>query len=291
MIPKNGYTGNSDSGKNDPLNRFIHGSVTWKKSKEEVWKNILSSIDEPVQRKINFSGRFFFRYAAAALILLLLGFTSFLRFYSKTYTTEYGQQLEIILPDGSKTNLNAGTTIKYMPYWWKFSRKVELEGEAFFDVTKGDKLEIISKQGKTIVLGTSINILSFNNTYEVTCINGIVKVVAASSKDEVILKENQKAFLARSGMLEIEKRTDTKESTAWTRGEFYFTSVPLNEVFKKIEKSYGIKIKYSNQEKLIYTGYFKKDNNVENVLNLVCMAFGIKFEKISDCVYQISNNE
>ena len=60
MIPKNGYTGNSDSGKNDPLNRFIHGSVTWKKSKEEVWKNILSSIDEPFKGKLTFQAVSFF---------------------------------------------------------------------------------------------------------------------------------------------------------------------------------------------------------------------------------------
>ena len=81
------------------------------------------------------------------------------------------------------------------------------------------------------------------------------------------------------------------ESTAWTRGEFYFTAAPLSEVFRKIELSYGIKINYKEKDKSTYTGYFKKDDNADNVLNLVCLAFGIKFEEISEGVYQITRDE
>ncbi len=290
MTSKKGYTKNNANGKNEPFNRFIHGNIPWKKSKEEVWENILSTINKPLEKKTKTPVLIFVRYAAAASIIMLLGLSSFLGFYSKTFTTKPGQELDITFPDGSKTKLHAESTIKYNPYWWKFSRKAELKGEAFFVVTKGNKFEIKSKQGKTIVLGTSFNILSDDDTYEVTCINGMLKVIAALTKDEVILKQNQKALLDKSGMLEIKTNTNIKKATDWTRQEFSFTSSPLEDVFRKIEASYGITIKYTIKEKLIYTGYFKKDNNVENILNLVCMAFDIKFEEISDGVYQISND-
>lgn len=285
------HSTNNGSNRNDPLKLFIHGNVPWEKSKDEVWEEINFFIDKSVENKFRLNISLFLRYAAAAGIIMLLAFTSFLRFYSKTYTTKQGEHLELILPDGSKTCLNTGTTLKYHPYWWKISRKAKLDGEAFFVAARGKKLEIISERGKTIVLGTSFNILSIDNRYEVTCVNGIVKVIAAGTGDEVVLNQNQKALLNRSGRLEVKKDTDIKESTAWTRHEFSFTSSPLEDVFRKIENFYGVTIKYTNKEKLIYTGYFKQDNNVENILNLVCLAFDIKFEKISDGVYQITNNE
>ena len=291
MNNDSGYTGKNLTGGNDPLERFIHSTIPWNKSRDVAWGEILLRIDKSAEPKTLKFLSGWMRYAAAAIVLVLLGISSFLRFYSKTFSTIPGQQLEVVLPDGTKTNLNAETSIKYNPYWWKVSRKVKLEGEAFFMVREGNKLEILSKPGKTIVYGTSFNILSGNGIYEVTCITGKVKVVAVGSGDEVFITQNQKAMLCKTGLLEIVEKTDVMESTAWTRGEFYFTAAPLKEVFKKIELSYGIKIRYNQDDNFTYTGYFKKDENVDNILNLVCLAFGIKFEEISEGVYQITRNE
>ena len=291
MNKNSGYTGKNLSGGKDPLERFIHSTIPWKKSRDEAWGEILLRIDTGTERKILKIKYGWMRYAAAAAILTLLGITAFLRLHTLTYTTTPGQQLEVILPDGTLTKLNANTTLNYNPYWWKFSRKVKLDGEAFFEVSMGHELEIISTPGKTIVYGTSFNIFSGNGKYEVTCITGKVKVIASNSGDEVYITQNQKAMLGKTGHLEIVEKTDVIESTAWTRGEFYFTATPLTEVFKKIELSYGIKIRYKPEDNYTYTGYFKKDENIDNILNLVCLAFGIKFEEISKGVYQITRDE
>ena len=258
---------------------------------DEAWGEILLRMDKEAEPKILKLRFGWMRYAAAAAVLVLLGISSFLRFYSKTYTTAPGQQLELILPDGTNTNLNAETSIQYNPYWWNFSRKVKLEGEAFFSVRDGNELEIISAPGKTIVYGTSFNILSGKDLYEVTCITGKVKVIAAISGHEADITQNQKAMLGKTGLLEVIEKIDVLESTAWTLGEFYFTATPLSEVFRKIELSYGIKISYKENNNFTYTGYFKKDDNVDNILNLVCLAFGIKFEEISKGVYQITRDD
>ena len=66
-----------------------------------------------------------------------------------------------------------------------FSRKVSLEGEAFFEVNPGKKFEVVSKFGKTIVLGTSFNIYSRNSSYQVTCMTGKVKVIENTGRNEV----------------------------------------------------------------------------------------------------------
>jgi ferric-dicitrate binding protein FerR (iron transport regulator) len=275
----------------EPIDRFSNGTIPWNLSREEVWKEMESRIGkEPVSGVLKIRSAWI-RFSAAAVILILLGISFFIRYYTRYYTTETGQQLEIVLPDGSKASLNASTSVTYHPYWWRFTRKIELKGEAFFTVEKGKEFEVISALGHTIVVGTSFNILSVDDVYEVTCMTGKVRVIAKATGDEAILTQNQKALLGSSGRFNIDYEANALESTAWTRGEFYFTSAPLTEVFRKIELRYGITIEYKQKDTLFYTGYFKKDKKVENILNLVCLPFGMKFEETSDRVYQIILNE
>jgi ferric-dicitrate binding protein FerR (iron transport regulator) len=275
----------------EPIDRFSNGTIPWNMSREEVWKEMESRIGkEPISGLLKIRSAWI-RYSVAAVILILLGISSFIRFYTRSYTTETGQQLEVVFPDGSKASLNASTSVKYLPYWWRFARRIELKGEAFFTVEKGKKFEVISALGHTIVVGTCFNILSVDYVYEVTCVTGKVKVISKATGDEAILTQNQKALLVSSGRFNIDYNVNAVESTAWTKGEFYFTSAPLIEVFRKIELRYGITIEYKQKDNLLYTGYFKKDKKVENILNLVCLPFGMKFEQTSDRVYQIILNE
>jgi transmembrane sensor len=278
-------------GNDEPIDRFSKGTIPWNISREEVWKEMESRIEKEAVSGALKIRSVWIRFGAAAVILILLGISSFIRFYTRSYTTETGQQLEIVLPDGSKASLNASTSVTYHPYWWRFTRKIELEGEAFFTVEKGKEFEAISALGHTIVVGTSFNILSVDDVYEVTCMTGKIRVIAKATGDEAILTQNQKALLDNSGRFNIDYEANAVETTAWTRGEFYFTSAPLTEVFRKIELRYGITIEYKQKDNLFYTGYFKKDKRVENILNLVCLPFGMKFEETSERVYQIILNE
>ncbi len=112
----------------------------------------------------------------AAAVALLVGISVLMQVYTKTITIPAGQHSHILLRIMSHVRLNAQTTLSYKPLLWKFSRKVSLEGEAYFEVQKGKKFEVISTNGKTVVLGTSFNIYSRNNNYQVTCVTGKVRV-------------------------------------------------------------------------------------------------------------------
>jgi ferric-dicitrate binding protein FerR (iron transport regulator) len=279
------------SGSNDPLNHFVGGSVKWNKSRDRVWAEMEDKMDADTNVKVVKIRSRFASYVAAAIIVALFGITSIMRFYSRSYNTLPGELYALALPDGSIANLNSSSHITYNPYWWYISRRIELEGEAFFEVEKGEPFEVISTQGTTTVLGTSFNILTIDGQYEVTCVTGSVKVVATVSGDEVILTPDQRASLGDKGIFDVSPDIDVKESTAWRSGEFYFTTAPLDEVFKRIALQYGIEIEYSEEETYYYTGYFKKEKEVENILNLVCQPFGIKFDATSDGVYRITHNE
>ncbi|MEZ5011102.1 MAG: DUF4974 domain-containing protein [Bacteroidales bacterium] len=142
-----------------------------------------------------------------------------------------------------------------------------------------------------MVLGTSFNIFSRAGNYEVTCVTGKVKVIADGTGAQTVIEKNQKVILVNSRLVEVDTEAELRESTAWLRDEFYFTSSPLAGVFEEISQQYGVTINYQPSDSYIYTGYFKKEADIENVLDLVCKPFGIKFEKIGEGAYQIKQDE
>ena len=291
MTGKEKNTGNKSGNETDNLQALENRRIAWTKSKEEVWIDVSAKVDgnQPVKRSININS--WIRYSAAATIILLLGIGSVMRFYSTIVEPVTGQHLTASLPDNSVVQLNSGAVIKYKPFWFKYSRIVELEGEAFFEVEKGKEFVVESGPGKTVVLGTSFNILSRGTEYEVTCVSGSVKVIAHVSLDEVILVPDEKVVMGSGGMLNIERQVRTEQSTSWINNEFFFTSVSLKKVFNEIERQYGLEITLPELDGYVYTGNFIKDQPLENVLDLVCKPFGINFVKEESGNYRIILNE
>ncbi len=292
MINKNQHIGNKEFG-GSPEKLFSETKVIWEKSKEAVWDDMLKTIDKKPQLKtVNFNQRLV-RISIAASIIVLLGIAG-LGFYSQTDICPAGEHLVVTLPDASTVNLNASSSVKYFPYRWWLSRKVFFEGEGFFEVQKGKKFEVVSVAGTTQVLGTSFNIYSRDNDYKVTCVTGIVKV-ASKNKKSVLLHPNEQALVNSDGGIKKLGNLKTDQVISWRYNQFLFTRTPIKFVLKEIERQYNISISFpintKNQElALIYTGNFRKKQNVEEVLNLVCKPLGINFVKKSDREYEIIQN-
>jgi ferric-dicitrate binding protein FerR (iron transport regulator) len=263
--------------------------IKWDKSKEQIWMELEKRMEtEPVARTISLN-RPLLRVAIAASIVVLMGISAFIGFYAKTVNVPAGQHSEIYLPDNSRASLNAQSTISYKPFLWRLSRTVKFEGEAFFDVTKGKEFEVVSEQGKTVVLGTTFNIYSRNSDYQVTCISGKVKVIEPGSSQSVTLGPGQQA-LSTDGSLAIDSGVDTDRIVSWLNNKLSFTSVPLRKVFEEIGRQYGVIISIPEDLENTYTGTFVKDSSVENVLNLVCRPFNLNFTPKSDNEYSITRN-
>lgn len=265
-------------GGDDPTGMFKKGTVAWTRSRDDVWKDLEASLDkaEPPVRTINRSW-----YLAAAAVILLAGISSFLMLYTKKYSTTPGQTSEVILPDGSGIILSYNSEASYNPFTWRYSRKVRFSGEGFFNVNKGESFTVISSQGRTEVLGTTFNILSTGNIYEVTCFTGKVRVTGANGEDAIITA-NEKVTFSSNSIPKLEKVEKTEETTGWLKGEFYFTSDPLEYVFAKISRSFGINIEFQPDDELFYTGNFSKENDIEEILEIVCDAFGLRYVKEKD---------
>jgi len=260
---------------------FSEADIPWKKSKAEVWSDLEQSLLQedrspvPVRRLL--PSKHWLALAASLLLLFSVG--SFMRFHAvKTYCPE-GVQTSLNLPDGSVVEVNAATTIAYHPYWWFLSRKVSLDGEAFFSVKEGKRFQVVSVKGTTEVLGTTFNVFAREENYQVTCHSGRVRVSDAISNHSVILSHNEQAVLEESGGFDVKLMEDQGFTPAWTRNLIMFTSAPLRLVFDEIERQYGIVIETPAGMKQVYSGNFSLDQSVENILSLLCLPFDLEYER------------
>jgi ferric-dicitrate binding protein FerR (iron transport regulator) len=265
--------------------------IPWERSKSDVWDELSAKIDEKPEAKVRTLYSSWIKLPVAAAIILMVGISAFLRLYTENIYCPAGQTLTVSLPDGSTVQLSAITTIKYQPYWWRFSRNVVMEGEAFFDVKKGKKFTVSSSLGKTLVLGTSFNIYSRDNDYRVTCVTGSVKVISVRSKDEKVLKPNERAEVVNgNGDLKVVKIPVSTSAAKWIGNTFTFTSLPLRDVLNEIELQYGVVISVEEGLEITHSGNFTKEDSVEDALDLVCYPLGIKFVKISSNTYQVERS-
>jgi len=268
---------------------FSGAEVPWEKSKAEIWNDLEKRLVKeeaspvPVLRMLPRKQWL----AMAASLVLLLAVSSFMRFYSvKTYCPA-GVHTSLNLPDGSVVEVNAATTVVYHPYWWFVSRKVALEGEAFFRVEEGRKFQVVSDLGTTQVLGTTFNVFARGKDYLVSCHTGSVRVSAATSEQSVMLSPNELAELDKSGNLRVSPQVNQGQAPGWTNNLIMFTSAPLGLVFEEIERQYGIVIEAPAEMQQVYSGNFALDQSVENILSLLCLPFDLTYERQNGNVYLV----
>jgi transmembrane sensor len=272
---------------------FKKVEVPFTKSKEDIWNILSDNLDSGVSvpPKGKLISMVWYKVAAAVLILFM-GSTSFMKLHTRTVVSEKGTHTSHILPDGSLVELNAASTISYHPYWWNINRALTLEGEAFFEVKKGSKFIVESTFGNTKVLGTSFNIYARNNEYKVFCKTGKVKVSNTDLTVKLIITPGEMA------VLNLENNTGEIENDlldniiSWRLNEFYFEAKPLADVIKEIEIQYNVNITLEGNdlEHLIYSGRFTKKGKVAVPLELICQSFNLNFTSSGKNDYNLSTN-
>ncbi len=265
--------------------------IPWKKSGDEVWDELNLKIEDDTSLSTVTVRSLWPWVLVAASLMVLLGIAGVMRFYKIELECLPGDHLSLVLPGGSEIELNADSQLSYFPYWWKISRHVNLEGEAFFKVKKGNSFKVISQRGETHVLGTSFNIISRDDQYLVECISGNVKVVSRENKSSVEIKHDQQAVLNKSGELRVEEKTESNNTFSLRKNSFIFTTAPLAGVLQEIEKQYHIVISVPESFDYSYTGNFNRFESVDQVLSLVCKPFGLIFVRESEDQYRIEKEQ
>lgn len=226
------------------------------------------------------------KVAAAVTLLLVATFSVFLlQKYLQapaelTYierTNPAGQKSTLKLSDGSTIHLNAASSLRFPEEFNGINREVYLEGEAFFEIKKDSLRPFIIHTGDVVthVLGTSFNIRTEREMVEVVVASGKVKVTEGEDV----------AFLTASEMLTItnhqfaRKHADVEKALAWKDNILLFENISLNDAALRLEKWYGVKILFSNQQvgSCRISGRYK-NQSLENVLTAITYATEIQYE-------------
>ncbi|RTL10293.1 MAG: iron dicitrate transport regulator FecR, partial [Flavobacteriaceae bacterium] len=139
---------------------------------DKMLSNVVAT--KKATKVVKLQQNWFVRIAAVLVITLGLSFFIVNNFKEKYYGTELIQSVS--LPDNSEVIVNKNSYIEYKTFFWKNNRTIDLKGEAYFKVAKGKTFEVNTNLGKVTVLGTQFNVNSKDNTFEVTCYEGKVKV-------------------------------------------------------------------------------------------------------------------
>ncbi|NRB51144.1 MAG: FecR domain-containing protein [Saprospiraceae bacterium] len=248
---------------------------------QRLWQNIDTLTEEPpVTSKQSRPGIIrWLGYAAAAASVALVLFFAFGR-GETTVVAEYAEQRTLFLPDSSEVKLNAGTTISFDEKKWDTERVVNLDGEAFFEVKKGQTFSVQTNRGTVEVLGTSFNVNTHDGRFDVACYTGRVQV-DSRLKDEqpAILNPGQRVRLNRDRQ-EMQADTFDLQRESWVSGSIEFDSTALSDVFAEMERQFDVEIEV-NEALLVgktHTGFLVQ-GNLDSTLTAVSWPNQLTYKK------------
>lgn len=200
--------------------------------------------------------------------------------YNKISTPK-GGQYRLTLADGSKVWLNAASSLRYPASFSGGERKVELTGEAYFEVAKNTTMPFkVKAAGMEVrVLGTHFNINAYDDeaTIKTTLLEGAVKITKGNKVQP--LSPGQQAEINPAGEIKLLLSADTEETMAWKNGQFVFTGNDIQSVMRQLEKWYDIDVAYSGAlTREEFVGIISRNVNISQILNMLEKTRTVHFE-------------
>lgn len=240
--------------------------------------------------------------AASVSTLLLLSFFvlyNSLQVDMVEYATVYGERRTLQLPDRSIVVLNANSRISYAREWpVSEPRLVELEGEAFFEVThkqNDQKFVVRTTDGVEVeVLGTAFDVSSRGSRNRVVLASGKVRINYEQDNKEkqLVMEPGELVEMAGSTAGITRKNVRTELYTSWKDNKIIFDNTSLQEIATMLEEVYGYKVtmKDNSLAEMKLTAQLD-DRGVEPVLATVSETLGVTIEKQNqEITISLTNN-
>ncbi|HMO62457.1 MAG TPA: FecR family protein [Ferruginibacter sp.] len=222
-------------------------------------------------------------------------------------STKNGSKTNLVLPDGTKVWLNAGSRLTYDKNYGNNIRQVQLEGEGFFDVVHNTEKPFII-QTATIdvkVLGTQFNVKCYpaDKTTETSLIRGSVEVNVKSRGEKFLLRPNEKLIVYNNNskdsktntaetvqdkaeaplvairQLSYQRNDNEAVEAAWVKNQLSFKDESFGEVAKKMERWYNVEFVFINKarESMQVYGTFNNES-LQQALQALEFSFGFKYK-------------
>jgi ferric-dicitrate binding protein FerR (iron transport regulator) len=195
------------------------------------------------------------------------------------------QMAKCILADGTEVWLNNNSTLHYYSDFKKNNRTVELDGEAYFKVTKNREMPFVVKTSKANirVLGTSFNLKAYSNEQivQTTLDEGKVEFEALGKKgkQKLVMKPGEQvSFNLEKNSININE-VDTYMYSAWRYGKYIFKDESLENIAKRLEEIYEVNIRIENDslEALRLRGMIEHDHTVFDALENLEKTAQVKY--------------
>lgn len=197
-----------------------------------------------------------------------------------TISTPNGGRYDITLPDGTAVTLNAASKIRFPISFSGTDRKVELEGEAYFEVKKdpGKPFLVVSGKQTVQVLGTHFNVNSYADEPQIrtTLLEGSIMLRGAT---QVILKPGEQARASHQADNFKVVNVDVQTEVAWKDNMFFFENEPIKNCMRQIARWYDVEIVYEDNvsEKKIW-GSVNRFSEISKVLKTLELTGNIHFK-------------
>lgn len=304
-----------DRGNNPELESWIHEQPDNERLHETLERiEVSSRIHEYAEQmrnhilfelnaKIDKAARRTFRIRsmiAAASVLLLLFVSSYVS-YNEGYKLQNSQLVtlenplgirsSITLSDGTKVTLNAGTVLTYPTAFVSARREVKVKGEAFFEVTHDAERPFVVEAGsiRVKVLGTKFNVKAYEEeeNIEVTLEEGKVGIGLNAEKQLIKMAPKQLVRYNKVSRTFVKQQIDLDYYTSWKEGKFYFRNVTLQDIARRLERSFNVHIHIASDKlkNTVCTGDFVRGENLEQILRVMTIDKRIKHKIEGDQVY------
>lgn len=279
-----------------------------------AFKNVKAKMD-PSEMKIIHRNPFrkevikrFYKYAAVIIFAVFIASAGFYiglknhsaEVFSEIISTPNQVINEFTLPDGSVVALNSNSKLVFPKQFKGDTREVTIEGEAFFDVKPNPEKPFIINAGnaRVKVVGTSFNVSAYpeTETVEVVVKTGKVQVISKSANElsagaQIYLTPGEKGTLLNKNSNPQKSENTDPNYLAWKTHDLVFAEVPLNEVFKCLEKTYHVNIEVLEPElnNLKLNAQFDK-KPIDFILNVVSLTFNLDLS-VNNELYTFSNHK
>lgn len=192
-----------------------------------------------------------------------------------TIATPRGGQYQVILPDGTKVWLNSASWLRFPTFFTGKSREVEINGEAYFEVTKNASMPFRVKTNRASieVLGTHFNVMAYDDEsiMKTTLLEGAVNIT--NGKFTAKLIPGQQAQVSMSGQSKVVNDVDVEDEIAWKNGIFQFRDAGIDVILRQASRWYDVDITYKNKIPVKeFTGRISRNVKASALLNMLNYA-------------------
>jgi transmembrane sensor len=201
-----------------------------------------------------------------------------------TMTTPRSGQYHLVLADGTNVWLNAESSIKYPTVFAGSERKVEITGEAYFEVAHNaaKPFRVVTNGQVVEVLGTHFNVNAYADepVVKTTLLEGSVKVM--QNENVALLIPGQQAQVNRGAInaaIKVIENADTDEATAWKNGLFQFNKASIESIMRQASRWYNVEVSYTDNKRPVktFTGNISRNSNLSQLLEILSYT-GSRFE-------------